>query len=80
MRGCFKFDENPAVVRLCADLTSYCICSLGCAKVSRMHGSECGAFYPGRRFVGQISRVTQGAPTGKNSTFKCFSLLQTCIS
>ena len=44
MRGCLKFDENPAVVSLCADLRSYCICSLGCAKVSQMHGSECGAF------------------------------------
>ena len=80
MRGCFKFDENPAVVSLPADLTSYCICSLGCAKVSRMHGSEYGAFCARRRLDGRISRVTQAPPNGKNSTFKCFSLSETYIS
>ena len=49
MRGCFKFDENPAMVSLRADLASYWICSLVRAKVSRMYGSEYGTFYTRRR-------------------------------
>ena len=79
MRGCFKFDENPAVVSLRADLASYWICSLVRAKVSRMYGSEYGAFYARRRSVWQSDESRQYNQMVKTVFLSIILVLQTYI-
>ena len=79
MRGCFKFDENPAVVSLRADLASYWIFSLVHAKVSRMYGSEYGAFYARRRPVWQSHESRQYNQMVKTVFLSIILVLQTYI-
>ena len=74
MRGCFKFDENPAVVSL-----RYWIFSLVHAKVSRMYGSEYGAFYARRRPVWQSHESRQYNQMVKTVFLSIILVLQTYI-
>ena len=75
MRGFFKFDENPAVVSLRADLASYGICSLVRAKVSRMCGKRIWCILRTAPLSLAVSRVTPEQPNGKNSIFKYYFIV-----
>ena len=79
MCGCFTFDENPAVVSLRTDRASYWICSLVRAKVSRMYGSEYGAFYIRRRSVWQSHELCQFNETVKTVFLSIILVLQTYL-